>query len=99
MTFMNTSIDRELSAQEKEWIEEETAEQEERYARIARQMDDLAPQREKWYQQFFDRITTIGFNVDGDDKVVIQPGQLPVKPEGREDRVIWKYGTDSVEEE
>jgi len=98
MTFMNTRIDHELSEEEKKWIEEEIAEQEERFAKIAQQMDDLAPTREKWYQEFFDRITTIGFNADGDEKVVIQPEQLPVKPEGRKDQVLWKYGTDSVEE-
>jgi transposase-like protein len=99
MTFMNTRIDHELSEEEKKWIEEEAAEQEARYAKIAQEMGDLAPTREKWYQEFFDRITTIGFNVDGDDKVVIEPGQLPVKPDDREDQVIWKYGTDSVEGE
>ena len=64
MTFMHTRIDHELSDEEKKWIEEEIAEQEERFAKIAQQMDDLAPTREKWYQEFFDRITTIGFRQD-----------------------------------
>ena len=35
------------------------------------EMDDLAPTREQWYQEFFDRISTIGFNMDADDKMVI----------------------------
>ena len=94
MTFMNKYIEHEKSAEAKEWIKEETAEQEERFAKIAQQMDDLAPTREKWYQQFFDRITTIGFNMDADDKMVIPKDQLPVKPEGRDDKVVWKYGVD-----
>ena len=46
-------------------------------------------------QEFFDRLTTLGFNMDGDDKIVLDPSQLPVKPEGCEDQVVWKYGVDS----
>jgi hypothetical protein len=57
-------------------------------------MEDLAPMREKWYQEFFDRITTTGFNDDGDMKVVIKSEDLPVKAEGRRDQVVWKYGID-----
>ena len=34
-------------------------------------MEALAPTREKWYQEFFDRIKTNGFNLDGDDKMPI----------------------------
>ena len=59
-----------------------------------KEMEDLAPTREKWYQEFFDRITNIGFNTDGDDKMKIDPADLPVKPEGRKDKVTWKYGVD-----
>lgn len=94
MTFKNLYIDHERSPEAEEWIKEEIAEQEERYQIVAKQMGDLAPTREKWYQEFFDRITTSGFNEDGDMKVVIKKEDLPVKPEGREDQVIWKYGID-----
>ena len=55
---------------------------------------ELDPKREKWYQEFFDRITTLGFNQDGDLKVKIEPRDLPVKPAGRTNQVIFKYGTD-----
>ena len=65
-----------------------------RFAKVEKEMEDLAPTREQWYQEFFDRITTIGFNTDGDDKMKIEPSDLPVKPEGRKDKVIWKYGVD-----
>jgi hypothetical protein len=54
----------------------------------------LKPVRARWYQEFFDRITTTGFNVDGDDKMVISADQIPVQPEGKDDRVIWKHGVD-----
>jgi len=94
MTFKNLLIDHEKAPELEEWMKEETAEQEERYNKIAQQMDDLAPKREKWYQEFFDRISTWGFNEDNDTKVKIKPEDLPVKPEGREDKVLWKYGID-----
>lgn len=95
MTFKNLFIDHERSKEEEEWVREEIAEQEERFAKIDRQMRDLAPRRAKWYEEFFDRISFRGFNADGDDKVKIKREDLPVKPEGREDRVVWKYGKDT----
>lgn len=94
MTFNNLFIKHERSAEEEAWIEQEIAEQKARFAKIEQSMEDLKPQRVKWYKEFFDRITTIGFNVDGDQKSVIPRDQLPAQPEGREDRVVWKYGVD-----
>ena len=58
-------------------------------------MEALAPTREKWYQEFFDRIRTNGFNLDGDDKMPIPDADLPVKTADRKDQVVWKYGVDS----
>ena len=95
MTFKNLFIDHERSKEEEEWIREELAEQEQRFAKIDKQMSDLAPTRAKWYEEFFDRISLRGFNADGDQKVKIKRENLPVKPEGKEDRVVWKYGKDS----
>ena len=94
MSFKDLFIEHDLSPEVQEWIKQEIAEQEARFSLIETEMEDLAPTREKWYQDFFDRITTNGFNVDGDDKVVQSKADLPVKPEGRVDRVVWKYGTD-----
>ena len=95
MTFRKLFIDHENDPEVDAWIAEEKAEQEERFEKIAQQMEDLKPTREKWYQQFFDRIQTVGYNTDGDDKMPIAPADIPVQPEGREDQVIWKYGVDS----
>ncbi len=95
MGFKDTFIDHEVPPEVKEWIKGEIEAQEERYAKIEQEMKDYAPEREKHYQQFFDRITTIGYNMDGDDKMPIDPKDLPVKPEGCEDHVVWKYGVDS----
>ncbi len=95
MTFLNKFIEHEVPEEVKEWIKGEIEAQEKRFAIIDQQMKDLAATREQWYQEFFDRITTIGFNMDGDDKIKLDPKDLPVKPEGCEDLVIWKYGVDS----
>ena len=95
MTFKNLYIEHERSSEVEEWVKEELAEQEERFAKIEAAMEDLAPTREKWYQEFFDRLRTNGFNVDGDDKMPIPESDLPVKPADRKDQVVWKYGVDS----
>ena len=96
MTFMHTKIDHQRSAEVEEWIKEEAEEQELRYQRIAKEMDDLKSAREVWYEEFFYRIENKGFNTDGDDRMKIKPEDIPVKPQGREDRVIWKYGEQAI---
>ena len=94
MTFKNLFIEHDVTPEVKAWLEEEIAEQEARYLAVEGAMADLAPMREKWYQEFFDRLTKHGFNQDGDDKIIIRPSDLPVKPKDREDKVVWKYGID-----
>ena len=95
MTFLNKFIEHEVPEEVKEWIKGEIEAQEKRFAKIEQEMKDLAGQREQWYQEFFDRLTTIGFNMDGDDRMKLDPSQLPVKPEGCEDQVVWKHGVES----
>ncbi len=94
MTFKNLFIKHERSKDEEAWLKEEIAEQETRFKELERAMEELKPVRARWYREFFDRITTIGFNVDGDDKVIIAADQIPVQPDGKDDRVIWKNGID-----
>ena len=94
MSFKNLFIKHERSAEEEAWLQEEIAEQEERFSDIEKTMEDLKPIRAQWYREFFDRISTTGFNVDGDEKMVIARDQLPVQPDGNEDRVVWKHGVD-----
>ncbi len=94
MSFKNTFIRHDRSPEATAWIEEERIEQEERFATIVNQMAELEPKREKWYQEFLDRITTLGFNQDGDLKVKIAPRDLPVRPADRTNQVIFKYGVD-----
>ena len=94
MSFKNLFIEHDISPEVQEWIKGEIDAQEERFAKIDKEMVDLAPMREKWYQEFFDRLTTSGFNTDGDDKMRLDPADLPVKPADSVDQVIWKYGVD-----
>jgi uncharacterized protein YacL (UPF0231 family) len=94
MSFKNLFIKHERSAEEEAWLQEEIAEQEDRFSQIEKTMEDLKPIRAQWYREFFDRISTTGFNVDGDEKMVIARDQLPVQPDGNEDRVVWKHGVD-----
>ncbi|MEH6549265.1 MAG: hypothetical protein V7711_17190 [Pseudomonadales bacterium] len=94
MTFRNLFIEHDRTPEEEAWVEEETAEQELRFDKIVEEMEALAPQREVWYKEFFDRIMNIGFNTDADDKTKIAPADIPVQPEGKKDQVVWKYGVD-----
>ncbi len=94
MSFMNTKIEHDRSPEVDEWIKEEAQEQEARFNKIDAEMSALKVTREKWYAEFFHRIKTTGFNVDGDERAPVAEADIPVKPEGREDQVIWKNGVD-----
>jgi len=65
------------------WFKENIAEQKKRYAAIVKEQDELAPQREKWVQEFLQIIQTKGFNVTGDTRRVIKPSEIAKKPKGR----------------
>lgn len=64
------------------WMKENVAEQKKRYAAIVKEQDELGPQREKWVEGFLRIIQTKGFNVTGDTRRVIKPGEVPKKPKG-----------------
>lgn len=76
------------SKEAQNWINENLGEQETRYEAIAKEMDDLAPQREKWYEEFLSIMRTRGFNFNGDMRRVIPEDDIPKKP-NRKDRVVW----------
>lgn len=77
---------RSKSAQQ--WIAENFAEQKKRYRAIVEAMDDLEPQRKKWYQEFLKTIQTRGFNVTGDIRRKIPQDELPVEPK-RKHKVVF----------
>lgn len=71
------------------WIDTEIAEQNERYAKIAYEMNvELAEEREVWIQEFYERITTSGFNWHADNKKIIKKEELFQKPD-REFKVVF----------
>jgi hypothetical protein len=65
------------------WFKDNVAEQKKRYAAIVAEMDSIEKDREKWYAQFLQIIQTKGFNVTGDTRRVIKPGEIAKKPKGR----------------
>lgn len=82
MTFKYTKIEHEIPAEVIAWLEEEVKEQDERYAKIVAEMKALDPTRDRWYEEFFERLKTYGFNTDGDQRLKIAEDDLPVKPDG-----------------
>jgi hypothetical protein len=70
------------------WIEENVAEQKIRYRSIVKEMEDLWPQRKKWYKDFLQIIQTQGFNVDGDMRRKIPKDELPKEPK-RKHKVVF----------
>ncbi|CAG0945571.1 hypothetical protein GPROT2_03282 [Gammaproteobacteria bacterium] len=69
-------------ADAKAWMKENVAEQKKRYAAIVKEQDELGPEREKWVAGFLQVIQTRGFNVTGDTRRIIKPGEIPKKPKG-----------------
>jgi hypothetical protein len=89
--FMSKRVQDEAPARTDEvqaWLEENIAEQVERHEAIVREMEELEPQREKWYAEFLEIIQTTGFNVNGDIKRVIKPEEIPEKPD-RPNKVVF----------
>jgi len=70
------------------WVQENVAEQKARYAAIVKEQDELGPQREQWVAEFLHIIQTKGFNVNGDQRRVIKPGEIAKKPKGKH-RVVF----------
>ena len=74
------SIKHKQSKPVKAWIKNELNQQQKRFKKILQHMEDISPKREKWFQQFFDTISTRGQNIDGDTRMVIAKEDLPKKP-------------------
>jgi len=77
------------SGEAKAWLRENIREQEKRHAAIQKEMnEDLAAQRERWYQEFLQIVQTKGYNVTGDQRRAIKPSEVPKKPK-RPERVVY----------
>jgi hypothetical protein len=77
------------SEEVEKWLQQEIEEQRQRYEKIAYEMNVLlAEQREVWIQEFYERITTTGFNWHADNKKIIKKEELFQKPD-REFKVVF----------
>jgi hypothetical protein len=84
-------IPHKIPAATKAWIKKEIKHMRDLHKKIAKQMnEDLAPQRAKWYEEFFERIQRPGrgFNVHFETRRVIPEEEIPKKPR-RKDKVVW----------
>ncbi len=70
------------------WMDENIAEQQLRHKAIVKEMEELWPQRNKWYKEFLKIIQTRGFNVDGDMLRKIRKSELPKEPK-RKHKVVY----------
>ena len=72
------------------WLDEAVEDQRRRHAAIVAEQEALTGAREGWYAEFLRIIQTKGFNVTGDLRRVIEPREIPDKPD-RDDamRVVW----------
>ena len=78
----------ERSPEAQAWIDAEASAQLEIYAKIVKEMDDLEPERERWIEEFLERIQTRGYHVHADILRVIKPEEIPVRP-NRKLRVVY----------
>ncbi len=79
-----------VPAATKAWLKKEAAVQKKLHQAIQKEMNvDYAAQRAKNYEAFFERIKTRGFNVHFTERRQITEDEIPVKPAGRKDKVVW----------
>jgi len=72
----------------KAWLKQELKEQQGRYKKIVADMQALAPQREQWIKEFFERLQTRGFSVHAGIRRKIQSEEIPQRPK-RKLRVVY----------
>jgi hypothetical protein len=70
------------------WLKDNVAEQKKRYAAIVKEMDELEDDRQQWYAEFLKIVSTKGWNVNGDQRMVVASKDLPKRPKGRS-RVVF----------
>lgn len=73
-----------------DWLNQEIAEQEERYGEIVAEMEGINDQRQEWYANFLDIVQTRGFNMNGDTRIKIKKEDIPERPDRPDaDKVVW----------
>ena len=76
------------AAQVRAWLMQEIKEQEERYKKIVKSMDALSERRQRWVQEFYQRIQTRGFSVHAGIRRKIKPEEIPPLPK-QKIRVVY----------
>lgn len=69
------------NAEQQAWIDSCAEEQRARHLQIVADMDALAEQRDRWIDEFVDRIQTLGFNYNCDEKRLIPEDEAPQRPD------------------
>ncbi len=71
------------------WIESEDRAQMGHYRRIFKEVAELAPLRDRWAEEFFERITgPRGYSVHAGTRRTISEDQIPARPD-RPWRLVW----------
>ncbi len=70
------------------WLQEEIKEQQARYKKIVAEMEALAPERDKWVEDFLQHIQTRGFNMHADLRRKVGAHEIPKRPK-RKFRVVF----------
>jgi hypothetical protein len=66
------------------WLKKEIAEQKARYRKIEHEMNvAIAKTRERWYEEFLERIQTRGYHVHFNMQRRIKPQEIPKRPKGK----------------
>ncbi len=81
-------IPRARSREAARWLRQEAAEQQRRYRAIVAEQEALAPKRDRWIDEFLERIQTRGYNVHYDQLRKIPADEIPTRPK-RKFRVIF----------
>ncbi len=71
------------------WLKKEVAEQKVRYRKIEREMNvTIAKQRDKWVDEFLERLQTRGYHTHFNMMRKIKPEEIPKRPK-RKFRVVF----------
>lgn len=71
------------------WMKENIVAQEKRYAEIVAEMDSIDKDRDRWYAEFLEIVATRGWNTHAAERSLVKRKDLPKKPKGHRNRVVW----------
>lgn len=88
-SFSRGPASHEVPAEVQDWIAEEDSIQMGHYRRIYKEVAELAPLRDVWVEEFFERISgPRGFSVHAGTRRTIPKDQIPERPD-RPWRLVW----------